>query len=92
MPAERWSMGKVREVLRLRLVALRQETVVENVDLRAACGLDRALFQRLAAGDWIDRKQNRLIIGPLWGPSQNWSKAVQAADLTSTHRSDFESA
>src|SRR4051794_15297666 len=49
-----------RLVARLRFAALRQEAVVEDVDLRAPRGLDRALFQKLAAGDCIDRKQNLL--------------------------------
>lgn len=53
-----------RMVARLRFAALRQEAIVEDVDLRAPRGLDRALFQKLAAGDWIDRKQNLLVIGP----------------------------
>ena len=53
-----------RLVARLRFAALRQEAVVKDIDLRAARDLDRALFQRLAAGDWISRKQNLLIIGP----------------------------
>ena len=35
---------------------LRQEAVVEDVSLRAPRGLDRALFQKLAGGEWIDRK------------------------------------
>ena len=56
--------GNKRLVARLRFAALRQEAVVEDVDIRAARGLDRALFQKLAAGDWIDRKQNLLVIGP----------------------------
>ncbi len=42
-----------RLVTRLRFAALRQQAVVEDIDLRAARGLDRALFQKLAAGDWI---------------------------------------
>ncbi len=49
---------------RLRFAALRQEAVDEDIDMRAARGLDRALFQKLVAGDWIARKQNLLIIGP----------------------------
>ena len=53
-----------RLVARLRFAALRQEAVVEDIDLRAPRGLDRALFQKLATGDWIDRKQNLLVIGP----------------------------
>src|SRR3712207_6250831 len=53
-----------RLVARLRFAALRQEAVVEDGDLRAPRGLDRALFQKLAAGDWIERRQNPLVIGP----------------------------
>src|ERR1700722_7403495 len=60
-----------RLVTRLRFAALRQEAVVEDVDLRAARGLDRALFQKLATGDWIDRKQNLLIVGPA-GVGKSW--------------------
>ena len=44
---------------------------MEDVDLRAPRGLDRALFQKLAAGDWIDRKQNLLVIGPT-GVGKSW--------------------
>ena len=60
-----------RLVTRLRFAALRQDAVVEDVDLRAPRGLDRALFQKLAAGDWIERKQNLLIIGPT-GVGKSW--------------------
>src|SRR3954449_3016951 len=60
-----------RLAARLRFAALRQEAIVEDVDLRAPRGLDRALFQKLAAGDWIDRKQNLLIIGPA-GVGKSW--------------------
>jgi DNA replication protein DnaC len=60
-----------RLVTRLRFAALRQDAVVEDVDLRAPRGLDRALFQKLAAGDWIERKQNLLIIGPT-GIGKSW--------------------
>ena len=60
-----------RLVARLRFAALRQEAVVEDIDLRAPRGLDRALFQKLATGDWIDRKQNLLVIGPT-GVGKSW--------------------
>jgi DNA replication protein DnaC len=60
-----------RLVTRLRFAALRQDAVVEDVDLRAPRGLDRALFQKLSAGDWIERKQNLLIIGPT-GVGKSW--------------------
>ena len=60
-----------RLTARLRFAALRQAAVVEDVDLRGARGLDRALFQKLAAGNWIDRKQNLLILGPT-GVGKSW--------------------
>jgi hypothetical protein len=33
---------------------LRHHAVVEDVDYRAPRGLDRALFHKLAGGEWID--------------------------------------
>ena len=45
---------------RLRYARLRQQAAVEDVDYRAVRGLDRALFQKLAIGDWIDASLNRL--------------------------------
>jgi DNA replication protein DnaC len=53
-----------RLITRLRFASLRQEAIVEDVDLRAPRGLDKVLFHKLASGDWISRKQNLLIIGP----------------------------
>jgi len=60
-----------RLVARLRFATLRQEAVVEDLDVRAVRGLDRALFQKLASGEWIDRKQNVLIVGPT-GVGKSW--------------------
>lgn len=42
-----------RLTARLRAARLRQQASVEDVDYRAARGLDRALFQKLAEGQWI---------------------------------------
>ena len=39
---------------RLRYARLRHQAVVEDVDYRAARGLDRVLFQTLAGGRWIE--------------------------------------
>ena len=49
---------------RLRFAGLRQIAAPEDVDYRAHRGLDRALFQRLAQGEWIERQQTLLITGP----------------------------
>ena len=46
-----------RIATRLKFAALRQNAVVEDVDLRTPRGFDRALFQKLAAGDWITRAE-----------------------------------
>jgi DNA replication protein DnaC len=60
-----------RLATRLKFAALRQNAVVEDINLRATRGLDRALFQKLVAGDWIDRKQNLIIVGPT-GIGKSW--------------------
>lgn len=49
---------------RLKFAGLRQAALVEDIDLKTARGLDRAVFHKLVAGDWINRKQNLIIIGP----------------------------
>ena len=49
---------------RLRYARLRHNAAVEDVDYRTARGLDRALFQKLAQGNWIKEQQNLLIVGP----------------------------
>ncbi len=51
-------------VRRLRYARLRHQAAVEDVDYRAARGLDRALFQKLTAGDWIEAHDNLVITGP----------------------------
>lgn len=60
-----------RLATRLKFACLRQSAIVEDVDMKATRGLDKALFQKLAAGDWIDRKQNLIVIGPT-GVGKSW--------------------
>src|SRR6478736_8139170 len=56
---------------RLRFARLRHQAAVEDVDYRAARGLDRTLFQALIAGRWIDEAQNLVIEGPT-GTGKSW--------------------
>jgi DNA replication protein DnaC len=60
-----------RIAARLKFAALRQNAVVEDVDLRTPRGIDRALFQRLVAGDWITRAEGLLVTGPT-GVGKSW--------------------
>ena len=52
-----------RLVTRLKFANLRQNAAVEDLNTKAARGLDKALFAKLATGDWIARKQDLLITG-----------------------------
>src|SRR5947209_12724623 len=56
---------------RAKAARLRHNASVEDVDYRAARGLDRALFLKLIACDWIREKRNLLIIGP-FGVGKSW--------------------
>jgi DNA replication protein DnaC len=60
-----------RLMARLRYARLRHNAAVEDVDYRTARGLDRALFQKLAQGNWIKEQQNLIIIGPS-GVGKSW--------------------
>ncbi len=56
---------------RLQAAKLRQAAVVENVDLRASRGLDRALFNALATSDWEREHQHFAITGTT-GTGKSW--------------------
>lgn len=56
---------------RARVARLRHQASVEDVDFRAARGLDRTLFLKLAACDWIRSRRNLLITGPC-GVGKSW--------------------
>jgi DNA replication protein DnaC len=56
---------------RLRYARLRHQAAVEDVDYRTTRGLDRALFQKLAEGSWIDAHDNVILCGPT-GAGKSW--------------------
>jgi len=56
---------------RLRFAKLRHRAAVEDVDYRAARGLDRALFLKLVSGDWIAAHDNLIVTGPT-GVGKSW--------------------
>jgi DNA replication protein DnaC len=60
-----------RLLSRLKYANLRQNAVVEDLDTRAARGLDKVLFAKLAAGEWIAHHQDLLITGKT-GTGKSW--------------------
>ena len=61
-----------RLLYRLRNAKLRQpQAAIEDVDYRTPRRLDRALFQQLASGKWIEEHRNLIIIGPC-GVGKSW--------------------
>ena len=60
-----------RLAARLRYARLRHHAVVEDVDYRAPRGLDRALFHKLAGGEWIDAHDNLILCGST-GVGKSW--------------------
>ena len=56
---------------RARVARLRYPASVEDVDYQAPRGLDRALFLKLAACDWIAERRNLLITGAA-GLGKSW--------------------
>jgi DNA replication protein DnaC len=75
-----------RLVSRLKFAGLRQDAVVEDVDMKAPRGLDKALFARLAVGDWISQHQNLIIIGPT-GVGKSWIACALAHTACRNDRS-----
>src|ERR1044071_5195278 len=60
-----------RLAARLRYARLRHSAVVEDVDYRVPRGLDRALFHKLAEGEWIEAHDNLILCGPT-GVGKSW--------------------
>src|ERR1700726_2937095 len=65
-----WRQDK-RFAARLRVAKLRQQASVEDVDYRSPRGLDRALFQKLVEGEWINVHDNLVLVGPT-GVGKSW--------------------
>jgi len=68
---ERTLRQQKRFEARARAAKLRHAASVEDVDYRAVRGLDRTLFLKLAAGDWIRARHNLLVTGPC-GVGKSW--------------------
>lgn len=56
---------------RLRYARLRHQAAIEDIDYRAPRGLDRALFNKLAEGSWIEAHENLILCGPT-GIGKSW--------------------
>jgi len=56
---------------RARTAKLRHLASVEDIDYRAARGLDRTLFLKLASCDWIREHRHCLLTGPC-GVGKSW--------------------
>jgi DNA replication protein DnaC len=60
-----WSFRHDRKLAaRLRFAKLRHQAAPEDVNYRSDRGLDRALFMKLIAGDWIANHDSLVITGP----------------------------
>lgn len=67
-----WSFRHDRKLAaRLRFAKLRHQAAPEDVDYRSSRKLDRGLFAKLFAGDWIAAHDNLVICGPT-GVGKSW--------------------
>ena len=67
-----WSFRHDRKLAaRLRFAKLRHQAAPEAVDYRSSRKLDRGLFAKLVAGDWISAHDNLVICGPT-GVGKSW--------------------
>jgi DNA replication protein DnaC len=80
-----WRVDK-RLSARMRYARLRHQATPEDVDYRAARGLDRALFQKLITGAWLDEHESVLICGPT-GIGKSWLACALGQKACRTNRS-----
>src|SRR3712207_7173867 len=59
-----------------------RSTLFPYTTLFRSRGLDRALFQGLAAGNWLDRHEGLLITGPA-GVGKSWLACARSEEHTS---------
>lgn len=60
-----------RLVTRLKAANLRQDAAIEDLDPTTRRSLDKALFARLATGEWIIRRQDLIVTGKT-GTGKSW--------------------
>src|ERR1700753_816063 len=77
-----------RLVSRLKFAGLRQNAVIEDLDTKAARGLDKARLTKLAAGDGIARRENPIIVGKT-GLGKSWLACALAHKACRDDRSVF---
>jgi DNA replication protein DnaC len=74
-----------RLALRLKAARLRQEATVEDIDFRAARGLDRSMILNLAQAGWVASKHNLLVTGPTGAGKSFVSCALAHAAIRRGH-------
>lgn len=68
---ERLARGDRRLTRLLQVARFREAACVEDVNFRATRNLDRSVFLRLVAGDWIRQHEVTLLVGPT-GTGKTW--------------------
>ena len=64
LDAEALNRDNRRTAARLAIAKLRMAACVEDIQIKAGRGLDRALLTTLSSCDWIRDKRNVLVTGP----------------------------